>query len=261
MNWKVAVRCNTKVSITGKRLVRSSKFQKLADLPECPPSFCDHNFGFYCFKLVKMGSTCFELSEIRGCVCSPVGEVCNNKTSEHAELKLTLREGSARSILSLTQQQKGWRAPALRSFFFPCWCTLLLYDGQESKKGVRALLTELCFFQIGPSQSCFSALQKRGCVPCQDLWRHLPNAKRERVKKKILYYCSGSCFYNYYGKGTRQFSNQPFLRSSFCSLAFIYIEAEKTMHTPHYYNHSIDPLLLSMNESSFARKLLFSWAS
>ena len=184
MNWKVAVRCNTKVSITGKRLVRSSKFQKLADLPECPPSFCDHNFGFYCFKLVKMGSTCFELSEIRGCVCSPVGEVCNNKTSEHAELKLTLREGSARSILSLTQQQKGWRAPALRSFFFPCWCTLLLYDGQESKKGVRALLTELCFFQIGPSQSCFSALQKRGCVPCQDLWRHLPNAKRERVKKK-----------------------------------------------------------------------------
>ena len=83
-----------------------------------------------------MGSTCFELSEIRGCVCSPVGEVCNNKTSEHAELKLTLREGSARSILSLFSCRKAG-APASFLLFPLLMHTTLLY-GQESKKGVRA---------------------------------------------------------------------------------------------------------------------------
>ena len=86
-----------------------------------------------------MGSTCFELSEIRGCVCSPVGEVCNNKTSARCWSWLW----GERSPSQHSQQQKGGRA-RLRSFFFPCWCTHQ-YMAKNRKKAC-AHTTILCEF-------------------------------------------------------------------------------------------------------------------
>lgn len=163
-----------------------------------------------------MGSTCFELSEIRGCVCSPVGEVCNNKTSEHAELKLTLREGSARSILSLFSCRKAG-APASFLLFPLLMHTTLLY-GQESKKGVRALSSvsssPLLLSDWPQPKLFFGSQVKERLRAWQDLWRHLPNAKRERVKKILLYYYILQWILLLQAlllwKGTRQFSNQPF---------------------------------------------------
>ena len=57
------------------------KFKKHVDLPERPPSFCCHIFGLKLLKLAYIESTCVVNFEIRGCVCLPVGEVCNNKAS------------------------------------------------------------------------------------------------------------------------------------------------------------------------------------
>ena len=88
-----------------------------------------------------MGSTCFELSEIRGCVCSPVGEVCNNKTSARCWSWLW----GERSPSQHSQQQKGGRA-RLRSFFFPCWCTHQYMAKNRKKACAHTTILLYCEF-------------------------------------------------------------------------------------------------------------------